>query len=260
MPAILGIDAAWTEHGSSGVALIFGDAGKLQVVSAPSYRAFNDLAAGQSHSPLSSDASLDVGLLLDSAKSLCNGNIDVVAIDMPMSRVKFTSRRGADDLIAKKYGRHKASTHTPNADRPGPFGAQMTRDFGTCGFPLATESANASSPALIEIYPHVALIELMKCDERRKYKVAKTLTYWKGESVPNRILALIKEWDEILRALRKELGGFEFDLPDGFSSLASMKPYEDRLDAIISAWVGLQFLKGRTTPHGDDQAAIWVPN
>jgi predicted RNase H-like nuclease len=42
-------------------------------------------------------------------------------------------------------------------------------------------------------------------------------------------------------------------------SLARLKPYEDALDALVSAWIGLEYLAGRATALGDEQAAVWVP-
>jgi hypothetical protein len=38
-----------------------------------------------------------------------------------------------------------------------------------------------------------------------------------------------------------------------------LKRYEDALDALISAWVGVEFINGRAIPYGDDAAAVWVP-
>ena len=43
------------------------------------------------------------------------------------------------------------------------------------------------------------------------------------------------------------------------TTLASLKPVEDRLDGLICAWVGIEHLAGRTVGLGDDTAAIWVP-
>jgi hypothetical protein len=38
-----------------------------------------------------------------------------------------------------------------------------------------------------------------------------------------------------------------------------MKRYEDALDAILCAWVAIEFLEGNAEPLGDEQAAIWTP-
>ncbi|MDW7774366.1 MAG: hypothetical protein SCH71_15885 [Desulfobulbaceae bacterium] len=38
-----------------------------------------------------------------------------------------------------------------------------------------------------------------------------------------------------------------------------LKRYEDALDALVCAWVGVKFLEGETQPLGDETAAIWCP-
>jgi predicted RNase H-like nuclease len=37
------------------------------------------------------------------------------------------------------------------------------------------------------------------------------------------------------------------------------KAYEDCLDAIICAWVGICAISGRAEPFGDLDSAIWIP-
>ncbi len=69
------------------------------------------------------------------------------------------------------------------------------------------------------------------------------------------------ELTHIYRALRSELGKLQFELPataDGLS-LTYLKRFEDALDALVCAWVGLQHLHRRTRPYGDHESAIWVP-
>jgi predicted RNase H-like nuclease len=41
--------------------------------------------------------------------------------------------------------------------------------------------------------------------------------------------------------------------------LSRFKTYEDALDALVSAWVGMKYLEGNATPYGDSTAAIWIP-
>jgi predicted RNase H-like nuclease len=43
------------------------------------------------------------------------------------------------------------------------------------------------------------------------------------------------------------------------TTLSSLKSVEDRLDALICAWIGIEHLDGRTVGLGDATAAIWVP-
>ncbi|PZO06560.1 MAG: hypothetical protein DCF28_01595, partial [Alphaproteobacteria bacterium] len=60
---------------------------------------------------------------------------------------------------------------------------------------------------------------------------------------------------------RLELSGVAaaLPLPDPNGSSASLKAFEDMLDAVICAWVGVQTLKGKALPYGDEQSAIWIP-
>ncbi|MCA1794352.1 MAG: hypothetical protein LC660_10880 [Desulfobacteraceae bacterium] len=44
-----------------------------------------------------------------------------------------------------------------------------------------------------------------------------------------------------------------------FKTLSFLKRYEDTLDALICAWVGVQFIANETIPLGDSTAAIWCP-
>jgi predicted RNase H-like nuclease len=256
MPTILGIDAAWTENGSSGIALISDEAGKVSLLACEaSYADFLKRAKASNDV-----AGIDPQQLLDAAERLSGFNVDVVAIDMPVSRQGFSSRREADNAISREFGRHKAGTHSPNSVRPGSFGAQIKAGFESCDYLLAVCENDTRSPALIEVYPHVSLISLMGRTERLKYKVHKSGKFWRGESVSARIGLLTREWADILKTLSNEIENVDLALPDEFLSLASMKPYEDKLDAIVCAWTGLRFHQGRTKPYGDGAtAAIWVP-
>ena len=66
-------------------------------------------------------------------------------------------------------------------------------------------------------------------------------------------------------AIRGALGdvvdGVMLELPETgvVKSLAALKRYEDSLDALVCAWVGVEYLAGRAVPLGDDDAAIWCP-
>lgn len=40
---------------------------------------------------------------------------------------------------------------------------------------------------------------------------------------------------------------------------AALKAFEDKLDAIVCAWVGICVIEHRATPFGDHDSAIWVP-
>jgi len=252
----LGIDAAWTESGSTGIAVIARNGGRARLVAAePSYDEFVHRAFGESVKKNRPDAAALVG----AAHKLAGAEPDVIAIDMPMSKVEFSARRESDRQISKAFGGFKASTHSPSRERPGALGRHIAEGFSSLGFTLATKGSRHSSHALVEVYPHTALIRLMRCDERRKYKAQKSTKYWKDRTVAERIDLLLREWHLIVTALSIEIDDMSLNLPERFLSLSSMKAYEDRLDAVVSAWAGMKFFLGEAEPFGDSNSAIWVP-
>jgi predicted RNase H-like nuclease len=252
----LGIDAAWTEDGSTGVAVIARNDGRARLIAAESsYGEFVRKAFGGSVKSSFPDASV----LLGAARKLAGAEPNVVAVDMPMSKVEFSARREADRQISKAFGGFGAGTHSPSRERPGELGRRITESFSDLHFTLAVKGSPPSSRALVEVYPHTALIRLMQSDERRKYKVQKSTKYWKGRTVAERIDLLLQEWCLIVAALGAEIDGVSLNLPEHFPSLSAMKAYEDRLDAVISAWIGMKFFLDQAEPFGDSNAAIWVP-
>lgn len=261
MTVVLGIDAAWTEGGSSAVALLRTSRRRHCVIGVvPSYTGFIELAERypvQWHKP--SCGAPDVPRLLDAAKRLAGLPVDVVAIDMPMSMSAITGYRTADRELSKRFGGAQVSAHTPNAMRPGSYGKRITDDFTVAGFHLATVRTRAT-PSLIEVFPLAALVRLMHLFKRPEYKVTKTSRYWPNLTITKRMTLLLDGWRDIERALRIEVGDLGFVRPSVSISMAALKPYEDALDAVICAWVGACFVNGAAEPFGDDEAAIWVPS
>lgn len=130
VPAILGIDAAWTATEPSGIALLRGDASAWKCVAvSPSYSSFLAAAAGVpvnwSTAPTPSEP--DVDALLGAARTMLNDTaVDLVTIDMPVATTPITGRRAADKAISTTFGGRGCSVHTPNAQRPG-FIADLVR-------------------------------------------------------------------------------------------------------------------------------------
>ncbi len=268
MKAILEIDAAWTANNPSGVALVRGKGKKWQCLAvAPSYESFVALADdGQVNWQKKEfkGSHPDVSRLLVAAEKLAGKPVDLVAIDMPVSRKKITSRREADDQISREFGDRNCGAHSPSPARPGTLGEDLTRAFKSSGFNLVTDIIEKPSEAgkvLIEVYPHPALLSLLQADQRVQYKVSKSLSYWQEASVPKRINNLLEIYQAILEKLSERFSGLgeliRFDRE--ITCLAHLKKYEDALDALICAWVGVEFLGGRVIPLGDDTAAIWCP-
>jgi predicted RNase H-like nuclease len=111
------------------------------------------------------------------------------------------------------------------------------------------------------VYPHPALLALLHLDYRVPYKVSRAGKYWKGASVAERISRLLTEFREIHAALTSIFGELPVALPspEEVMSLSVLKRYEDALDALVCAWVGVRFAQGGAAAYGDEVAAIWVP-
>lgn len=266
MPVILAIDAAWTATEPSGVAVIVDNGTEWHCKAvAPSYEYFfRQVASGNSNWPRGrfKGSTPDVPQLLIAAQQIAGMSIDLVTVDMPLSTVPFHSRREADNAISREFGGRWCSAHSPTKSRPGRLGACLSNDFIAAGYTLATtETPKCSTPRLLEVYPHPALLSLLKRDRRVPYKVSKSLKYWPDFDVNERIKALLQVFQQIYSALSPILGALPFEMPspNKIRYLSHLKSYEDALDSLICAWVGVEYLEGRAIPLGDDTAAIWCP-
>ncbi|MEZ0000952.1 DUF429 domain-containing protein [Sinorhizobium fredii] len=261
MRAVLGIDAAWTEKEPSGVALVANDGSgwHLRAVAA-SYSAFIEFAEPArsfAHRPRGSFP--DAAALLGASHSLSGFGVDVVAVDIPLSKEPILARRVSDNAVSTAYGARKCGTHSPNPHRPGPISDAIRLGFESVGYPLQTTGIISSG--LIEVYPHPALVELAEVSERLPYKHSKVRNYWPKASPAERRTKLVEVWEYIISLLETKIAGVAALLP--MPALGArgyeMKAIEDGLDAVICAWVGICALEGNILPYGDEGSAIWIP-
>lgn len=247
---VLGIDAAWTERNASGLALARRDGTDWRLIAAaPDVTTFTHGAT----------ASLDAGPILMAAQRLGGAPVDLVAVDMPLSRLPITARRAADRAVSAAYGSRYAATHSPSAERPGMVADRLREQMASLGYHLRT----AADPAgrLVEVYPHPAIIEFMSLGKRLEYKAGKTRKYWPKLALPDRLTMLRRNWDDLLAVLEGLLPGTVklVALPDHAARGSALKSVEDMLDAVVCAAVGVTILEGRAIAFGDDDAAIWIP-
>ncbi len=259
MDGVLGIDAAWSNRNASGVALLqrVGPRWALRVA-APSQAEFlgrPQLAVGDPAT--TSELSTRAQALLGGSALAC------IAVDMPLATVPVTARRAADDAISRTFGGQKCSTHSPTPTRPGPRSDACTAGWTALGYPLATRDTPAgTTPRLIEVYPHPALVRLCGAHERLPYKVSKLRKYWPALDTAGRRAALLDVWRQILAALAREVDGcdaLQKAMPAATAPVAALKRFEDAVDASVCAWVGATYLEGRAEPYGDGTAAVWIP-
>ncbi len=268
MVSILAIDAAWTNDQPSGVALVTkNDDGIWTCRSvAPSYDTFIRLAHGRPVNWMDSSFPGDIPDakgLLNAVSLLLNGSaIDLVTVDMPLATVPIVGRREADTQISRLFGAAGCATHSPSSERPGKISETLRDGFLKMGFALSTlGSPSDTRPCLLEVYPHPAILRLLNLKYRLPYKVSKSAKYWPKRDPKFRIVQLLGQFSLILAALRNCFENIPFTLPqaDECVSLSFLKRYEDAIDALVCAWVGICFLENNIEPFGDSTAAIWVP-
>ena len=92
--------------------------------------------------------------------------------------------RAVDTAIASRFGPKGCAVHSPSAERPGTIADQLRERFAELGVGLHTTTPARQGPALIECYPHVALLALLNRDYRVPYKVSRSAQYWKAEQPP----------------------------------------------------------------------------
>jgi predicted RNase H-like nuclease len=260
--AILGIDPAWTDGGPSGVALLRRAGKKWTCVAVESSYADFMKRAKLPWPEVRDNTFPGATNLLHAAEKLLNGlSVALVCVDMPLSLEPITGRRSADNAISAVFCRWNCGTLSPTTKRPGVRAARIRDQFKSRGFPLATTRIGAGTcPALIEVYPHTALLSLLHAKERVPYKITKAAKYrpnWRLHTARNRVLS---KWSRIRSALSEYISiPSHWAAPKPNSRVPRMKSYEDALDALICAWVGILYLDGRISAFGDATGAIWTP-
>jgi predicted RNase H-like nuclease len=263
MHVILGIDAAWSANKPSGVAVVVGSRGRWRCSDTKLRCAsFLSLAEGQSIDWTAK--TMQVGKfkatdLLAAASKLTRGKVDLVAIDIPLAKVSIFGRREADNAISRRFGgAMKCGTHSPSSGRHPVLDGRIRRDFESNGFMLATETRRPPNDRwLIEVHP--ALLRLCSAPCRLEYEVGKARSYWHGQAAPRHLKNLLEVWQQIWNALEVEVEMIGLPEPKSLPLFkgASLKRYEEALDALVCAWVRSCFLEGRVdAPYGDDTAAI----
>jgi predicted RNase H-like nuclease len=103
--AVLGIDAAWTSTQPTGVAAaVETEAGWRLVGVAASYEQFLTLANGLPPIAERPRGSVpEAARLIEAGRKICGRPIDLVAIDMPMSRHPIIGYRASDRAVSKAY-------------------------------------------------------------------------------------------------------------------------------------------------------------
>jgi predicted RNase H-like nuclease len=260
---ILGVDAAWTFHNPSGVALLEVNAGaKPQLVHlARSYSEFlQDEICWEAPAKITPP---QLSKLLEYCQTHY-GDVQVLALDIPLGPQPVRSCREADRAVTRQYGGRGASVHSPTPERPGPVADLLYQQLTEAGFQWTGLKPIDDHPSFLEVYPHIAIIELFGYGYRLPYKVQKRNQYFKEDPPEIRYKKSVEKLNELRARILTEVSLSEkINLPDLDAnqdySMKYLKGYEDALDSIICALVGYYYSQGEAVALGDEIGTIWAP-
>jgi predicted RNase H-like nuclease len=224
-PALLkfiGLDLAWSGRNPSGVAVLEGSAAGARLT-----------CSGL----LGSDA--EVLAFLDEHAA---GPV-IIAIDAPLSVPNEAGKRPGEALLAPVFGRQQANAHPANRTTLTRYNggeirgevlkaALQTRGFVDDPFHLAAPDVRA----MVEVYPHAAMVALFHLTRTLKYKQ-------KGQG-REKLDAAWREYHAHLAALEHAeppVTGLDTLLALDPSTLrgAALKNHEDETDAVMCAYIAL---------------------
>jgi predicted RNase H-like nuclease len=176
----------------------------------------------------------------------------IIAVDAPTIIANLTGMREADKLTHKHFGRYHAGCYPANLSRPF---AQKTVEFGLClearGFVHAPiMETQKLGRYQIEVYPHPATINLFRLDRIIKYKKGKLaerqlelmkLCQYIVDILPSLEPALNLSFGTGILPVSCGTGKMPVsssNLPEIPTSIATLKALEDKLDALLCAYIG----------------------
>ncbi|ERN40762.1 hypothetical protein KR51_00027510 [Rubidibacter lacunae KORDI 51-2] len=184
-----------------------------------------------------------------------------IAVDAPTIIPNATGMRVPDRLAHKFFSRYHAGCYPANLGRS--FAAR-TIAFGTSLEAQGFVHADAIAPRRpqrfqIEVFPHAATVQLFRLDRICKYKRGR-LSDRKRELA--RLRGYIADVLPVLE-LPLDFASSPVALPDDFADLtgAALKASEDRLDAVICAYVAAHWWwwgRARTQVLGDIKSGYIV--
>jgi predicted RNase H-like nuclease len=244
---VLGIDAAWTAHRASGVAVLVGEPSRWRCAGAfASYPALFERTGCRE--------------VLAAVEAIAGEQANVVSVDMPLATVPITSRRFCDNQISRHFGKFGCGVHSSTPERPGAVSTQLMATFRNVGYELAVHGAPTRDRQVIEVYPHIAVMRLLGESYRVPYKVARAGQYWPDATPRKRRANIRANLGRILSALQERIGDVPLELPRSLAGPTEIKHFEDALDGVVCAWIGAEYLAGNCRSYGDETAAIWAPD
>lgn len=216
----IGVDLAWSDRHSSGVAILSGGSGRpLRFVGAEIFKTVDEIA-GQI-------------LALDGPTW--------TAIDAPLVVKNNAGARQADRRVSQHYGRFEASAHSTNLARLGGEvrGGQLAQRLASSHARIADHvrlPPRTPGSWVFETYPHAAMVELFHLNRTIKYKKGRLDSKREGVArLTDLLRARLPKLDPPL-PLSPSLA-MMLAAPTTAMVGAALKAYEDRVDALLCAYL-----------------------
>lgn len=246
MLRFIGLDLAWSPRNRSGAAAIEGDEAGGTLV--------------------------DVALLGDDADVLAyidrhaGAGPAVVAVDAPLRVPNTAGRRPAEAAISAAFRRYEAGAHPANRRRlafDGEVrGEALVQALAAHGFAhTAGIEAGVRDRRVVEVFPHPAMVAIFGLDRTLKYKARPNRSHGARLSEWRRYQALLRG----LTAADPPLHGHQplLDIDPAALRPARLKDYEDQVDALMCAYIGLYAARwgaSRCRVFGTlDEGSIFTP-
>ena len=182
--------------------------------------------------------------ILDALLGVAGEKPAIIAIDAPLV-VPFERRgREGDRLITRLFGPYDAGVYPATRFYLGRYGGKriwdLVSDLEGVGFRHDCR-VEPGKPArmFFETYPHAATVALFELRKTLKYKTRQGRTYAMRWRAFRDLEACLKE----LARFRPAMAGVEEFLTQKLTALrgGKLKEYEDRLDAIVCAYIAAYY-------------------
>lgn len=246
MTVVVGIDLAWSPRNRTGIAVAVPCEDGYVVESATIAR--------------------DDDEIVDQIARATGQRAALVAVDAPLRVPNEVGRRRCERELSADYAARHAGTHSSNrtlfARYGGVRGERLAARLAGFGFVVGDGSRlEKDSRCVVEVYPHPALVNLLNLSLALKYK-----------RKPGRSAAVRAEaWGILKAGLRRfaratpALSGLDALLQEDDAETTGLasKSYEDRIDAVVCAYIGVHALhwgtRGCRIYGSTEEGSILVP-
>ena len=227
----VGIDLAWSERASSGLAVL-DDGGVLRKLVAATT---DDAIAEELGDVVAGDC--------------------VVGVDAPLIVTNATGNRPCEAALNRDFARFGAGAHRSNTGKPEfsavPRGARLASRFD-----LDVDPASTGTRRAIEVSPHSALVALFRLGRTLKYKQRSNRAFTLVQAETLRLISLLEGLEHAQPSLRVSgcpAWGAVVAGVTGAGRTSELRSAEHLIEAVVCAYVALLAAKRpeETTTYGD---------